>query len=92
MSSAMRSLTSFSLTFPVLVSVSVARTVASSLSVPFLLKFVLLLPQTAHVLIKRSTASVLREHCLEFKTLLKTSLNLLVSVFQSDWGIQTFHV
>lgn len=44
------------------------------------------------MLIECAAVSLLGSHCLEFRRLLETQLDFLVSVTQCDWGVQTLHV
>lgn len=44
------------------------------------------------MLIECAAVSLLGSHCLEFRRLLETQLDFLVSVTQCDWGFQTLHI
>lgn len=96
MATTMRSLTSVfvSLLFPLLLplSVTVTRPVTSALTFLFFFEILFPISQTAHVLVKCRTASILRENCLKFGSLLEASLDLFVSVTKSDRGIHTLQV
>jgi hypothetical protein len=85
----MRALTSVSTALPFPLPEAVARPIAAS-AVLFELFF--LLSQTSHVLVKCAAATFFGSHRLEFRNFLKAGLDFLVSITQSDRGVQTLHV
>lgn len=92
----MRSLTSvfvsLSFPFPLPFSVSVTRSVTSALTFLLFFKILFPFPQASHVFVECRTASIFRDDCLKFRSFLEASLDLFVSVTQSDWGIHTLKV